>query len=346
MDIAALSSTKSLRLGVLKWMSLCFGVLSTIFALLNFFFNQFYVLGFVEAVFSSYCLYTYLCVKRGSVKPIQAIIVCTLLTMIVIFGTYITHPNNGLFVWVIVMPVIFYLILGKHYGVILSAFLLCSQLIVLSQKIDTSLLSSVNLRLNLLFAYISIWAVSHVFETSRAQFSKRLRKLAMLDPLTAAGNRLSMNHHFEVELTEKSNLYMILIDLDYFKQVNDKYGHDVGDQVLIEIATMFKVAMPKGFVFRVGGEEFAILSQFDSFDIAIKAVEKLREKIELTPISIDDKNINITVSLGVAQYQSKFDLKEFMNAADEQLYKAKHFGRNQVYYDSTEQNTDISQLAC
>ena len=71
-------------------------------------------------------------------------------------------------------------------------------------------------------------------------------------------------------------LYLFLVDLDYFKQINDKYGHDVGDKVLIEVATLLKVTFAKGYVFRVGGEEFALISSFNSEHAELAVAEKVR----------------------------------------------------------------------
>ena len=127
---------------------------------------------------------------------------------------------------------------------------------VLLYKLPSPSFSSFNQALNLLFIYIIIWVISHVFEGNRAEFSKRLKNLALLDPLTGAGNRLSMSHYFEVEIKDKSQLYLFLIDLDHFKQINDEYGHDVGDKVLVELATLFRITFAKGYVFRVGVKNF------------------------------------------------------------------------------------------
>ncbi|MGJ8675550.1 MAG: GGDEF domain-containing protein, partial [Pseudoalteromonas sp.] len=149
--------------------------------------------------------------------------------------------------------------------------------------------------------------------------------------LTGAGNRLSMSHYFEVELQDKSQLFLFLLDLDFFKQVNDKYGHDVGDKVLVEIAALLRVTLAKGYVFRVGGEEFALLSSFKNADDAFAAAEKLRSIVETTNIDIDGKVINLTISIGVTEYKNGQTLLEFVNLADKELYKAKRLGRNKVY---------------
>ena len=124
---------------------------------------------------------------------------------------------------------------------------------------------------------------------------------------------------------------IFLLDLDYFKLINDEYGHGVGDKVLVEVATLLRVALGRGYVFRVGGEEFALFSSFTSEGEALNAAEKIRTQVENTNFNIDGLSINITTSIGVAKFKSTNTLEDFVEQADKQLYKAKRFGRNKVY---------------
>ncbi|WP_369620011.1 GGDEF domain-containing protein [Pseudoalteromonas distincta] len=331
MDITALNSTKTLRRNVLRWMCLCFGILSLGFAVLNLTVNNFQLLGYIEVCFSIYCAHTFISLIRHPMKYGQAVSMCALISLIVILATSLATPRNGVFVWSLSLPILYYLLLGKKYGVILSASLLIIQGTIISSMSGLPLFKTFNLSLNLMCTYLSIWAVSHVFEGSRSHFSKRLKSLALLDPLTGAGNRLSMNHFFEIELQDKSQLYLFLLDLDFFKQVNDKHGHGVGDRVLIEVATLLRVSLGRGYVFRVGGEEFALFCSFESEQQALDAAEGIRAHIEKTCFDIDGLVINITTSIGVVRFKNTNTLEDFVNQADKQLYKAKQFGRNKVY---------------
>jgi diguanylate cyclase (GGDEF)-like protein len=332
MDIAALNSTKTLRKHVLKWMCICFGFLSLVFAVFNLSVNNLHLVGGLEVGFSLLCLYIFKHSQKHYPKRWHAIIMCLAISLIVLCGTYLAPLKNGLFLWTFILPILYYLLLGRRYGLILSSALLGLQLLVLSQKLPYSSFAAINLGLNLLFVYISLWAISHVFEGNRADFSKRLKNLALLDPLTGAGNRLSMNHYFEVELRDKSQLYLFLLDLDYFKQINDQYGHEVGDKVLVELATLLRVTFAKGYVFRVGGEEFSLMSNFDSPQAALAMAEKLRLAIQNKQIVANGETIKLTASVGVVQYQHQ-SLSELIDLADKQLYKAKETGRNEVCTD-------------
>lgn len=336
MDIAALSSTKLLRRNVLRWMCLCFGFVSLFFAAFNIFLNNFPLLGYLEIGLSLFCAYTFNRLNKHSLEVWQSIVMCLFVTFVIVLGNYLAKPLNGLYVWSFALPVLYYLLLGKRYGIILSALLFILQAAILLSKASQIPLTTLNFSLNLALAYISIWAISHVFEGSRALSSKRLKNLALLDPLTGAANRLSMNHYFEVELTDKSQLYLFLLDLDFFKRINDTYGHAVGDKVLIEVATLLRVILAKGYVFRVGGEEFALFHSFSAQNDAIAMAETIREKLNNSAIEIDGLKINVTASIGVVKYQPGDSLEKCVIKADKQLYKAKEYGRNKVYFQSSE----------
>lgn len=340
MDITALNSTKALRKHVLVWMCLFFGSVSLFFSALNVF-SGVYLLGFLELCFSIYCLYTIHHLSKHALRFWQSVVMCVLVCIIVLYANYISEPKYGLFVWSFALPVLCYLLMGKRYGIFFSGTVLFIQSLILLSKSSPDPIVNLNMAINLLLAYVSIWTVSHIFEGSRALSSKRLKNLALLDPLTGAGNRLSMNHYFEVELVDKTNTYLFLLDLDYFKQINDKFGHDVGDKVLTEIATLLRITLAKGYVFRVGGEEFAVIHSFNSKDEALFAAEKLRKTVEKTPFNIEGHAIKLTISIGVADYQANPSLESIFIAADKQLYKAKRLGRNKVYASSKEQLKQI-----
>lgn len=123
----------------------------------------------------------------------------------------------------------------------------------------------------------------------------------------------------------------MLLDLDNFKQVNDKYGHNVGDKTLTNIATFLKESLPTGSVLgRWGGDEFIMVIQASNMmDVSRKAL-KLRRAAEKTPMPIDNGEINITVTIGVTQLTDSSELESAIGAADKLLYEGKKAGRNKV----------------
>ncbi len=161
---------------------------------------------------------------------------------------------------------------------------------------------------------------------------------AMTDPLTELKNRSYFMQELE-RLTElyfedKQNNYfsVVLLDIDYFKKVNDTYGHQAGDAVLVEVAkSLRKNVFESDIVGRYGGEEFVILFPNVNLNDAMRICERLRRKLESKTITHDSKKIKITASFGVTQISGNSDKANLMlERADTALYEAKDAGRNQV----------------
>jgi diguanylate cyclase (GGDEF)-like protein len=124
-----------------------------------------------------------------------------------------------------------------------------------------------------------------------------------------------------------------MLDIDYFKRVNDNYGHAAGDEVLrVFYNACVETARKTDIVARLGGEEFAVLMPETEEAAAVKVAERIRENIEELCISTQEVEICITVSIGAVCWQEgQFDqFKNMLSAADEALYMAKAQGRNQV----------------
>ncbi len=166
---------------------------------------------------------------------------------------------------------------------------------------------------------------------------ERYRRLASTDSLTGAVNRRKFNKLAEHEmgrvLRYQRPLSLLMLDIDYFKRVNDNYGHVAGDEVLqVFYNACVEVARKTDIVARLGGEEFAVLMPETEQTAAVQVAERIRENIEQLHISTQTVEISITVSVGVASWQEG-QFKQFNNmlsAADEALYTAKAQGRNQV----------------
>ncbi len=126
---------------------------------------------------------------------------------------------------------------------------------------------------------------------------------------------------------------LMAIDLDFFKTVNDTYGHDAGDYVLKYVADKLrKQEQNKVQVFRIGGEEFAILLPKFDLDKTVNVANELLTELSNEPIKYNDNIIKITASIGVAVSEEICDVDILMKQADDHLYKAKKTGRNRVVY--------------
>jgi len=166
--------------------------------------------------------------------------------------------------------------------------------------------------------------------TEQEKTKKELERLIINDPLTNIGNRRFFDDrlHEHLVLSQRYNhpFSLVLFDIDYFKKINDKHGHDVGDKVLVEYTQLIESRLREGDMFaRIGGEEFVILLPYTTKDKAYTFAEKLRQFIESS-----QKITPITMSFGVVEYVKGDDEKSIFKRADLALYKAKDSGRNKV----------------
>ena len=171
---------------------------------------------------------------------------------------------------------------------------------------------------------------------SLAKSVKEFHKLSITDTLTNLYNRryffeISQNM-LTVALREEKEISLLMIDIDYFKKVNDTYGHQVGDSILVAFAREIELLMRESDIFaRVGGEEFSVLLNDTSNNGAQVVAEKIRQTIEEKIFVGDNTSINITISIGVSTLSKEcINIEGLYKEADTQLYKAKKSGRNRV----------------
>ena len=171
----------------------------------------------------------------------------------------------------------------------------------------------------------------------RKSQQEHFKVLAFTDALTGAVNRHQFNKVLGEEISranyEKSALSILLLDIDYFKNINDSFGHGVGDEALIMFYKACKDAVRNDdVVARIGGEEFVIILPQTNAQNAYLFAERLREKIQQLDIVIEENVIKFTVSIGVSQWQNNSfsSAEDFIADADKSLYQAKDQGRNRV----------------
>ncbi|MGB5772638.1 MAG: diguanylate cyclase [Crocosphaera sp.] len=172
-------------------------------------------------------------------------------------------------------------------------------------------------------------------QEQQKKLREHLQELANVDELTGAFNRRKFQEmlSYEIERTRRNqnDLSIIIFDIDFFKRVNDTYGHPVGDQVLCKLVTIVKQSIRKiDSLYRIGGEEFVILCPDTNNEQVLNLAERIRQSIENTSF---DEVEQVTISLGVTQFKESDQQKEFINRADKALYKSKENGRNQVQFE-------------
>jgi diguanylate cyclase (GGDEF)-like protein len=172
--------------------------------------------------------------------------------------------------------------------------------------------------------------------TEQKRREERLYQRATRDPLTGLFNRGHFTEMATIEIDRARRfaepLSLAMVDIDYFKKINDTYGHEAGDKAIICLATTCARFIRKiDFIGRIGGEEFAILLPRANKEPAIEIMQRLRIKLAEQRVPALDKNINFTVSMGIATLRpTTKDLAELLRNADAALYKAKREGRNRV----------------
>lgn len=177
---------------------------------------------------------------------------------------------------------------------------------------------------------------------SRANVYAEILKHATLDALTGFNNRRQLEERIKQEVSsakrQKRDLCAIMTDIDFFKSVNDTYGHATGDLVLKTVSRVIKLQLRDyDIAGRYGGEEFSIILPYTKILEAKMVAERLRKAVENTKIDIskvnnetNDKNISVTISLGIAEYENGDDEHTILQKADKALYKAKEGGRNKA----------------
>lgn len=159
---------------------------------------------------------------------------------------------------------------------------------------------------------------------------------ARYDSLTGLYNRGTFLAEFEREVSRSARggpaFSLAIFDLDQFKQINDRYGHPVGDRVLKAFADALPGSIRKhDVVGRIGGEEFALLMPQTGKVTAVRVAERVRRELEAQGVAVDGKRIEVTVSAGIASYGiDGLDWDALLTAADNALYEAKHAGRNRI----------------
>jgi two-component system cell cycle response regulator len=174
-------------------------------------------------------------------------------------------------------------------------------------------------------------------DASQETLLRQLFEASVTDALTGAFNREHLDSQLKSELSyarrHKTEVCLLLFDVDHFKKVNDTYGHQAGDQVLIQIArTVSQMVRNEDVFARYGGEEFAVVVRAIGLAGAASLAERLRAAVESLSVPTDRGTVKVTISLGVASSAGLSDLSPegLIRVADTRLYAAKHGGRNRV----------------
>ncbi len=185
--------------------------------------------------------------------------------------------------------------------------------------------------------FFSVFASQMAASLKHIQRFSTVKKEAIYDTLTSLFNRRYFEEVLSTEAQQSfqkgSNLSIIMVDLDHFKKVNDTFGHDAGDKVLREIASLLKNSVRKpDLVARYGGEEFVLLLPGALLGSTTLIAERIRSLVENTSYDVGKAQVHLTVSLGISHHPTHRarTKEELLKMADLALYEAKRRGRNQI----------------
>lgn len=177
-----------------------------------------------------------------------------------------------------------------------------------------------------------------------------LRDQANTDPLTQLANRRSLFQLASASLAKMrrkgEHFSVVIIDIDHFKRINDTYGHQTGDYVLVELSKVLVNAIREGDILaRMGGEEFVVASPFTNRLAALVLSERLRKSVESASFEFEGNRLAVTISLGIATLNDEEDdIDKLLGRADSRLYLAKEKGRNRICASDKSGNTSSDRL--
>jgi diguanylate cyclase (GGDEF)-like protein len=241
------------------------------------------------------------------------------------------------FGWVLLIPLVSHLLLGRRLGLGISLLFIGVALVIFLYRFDASdAVMDPRSIANMVILTACITIFSHVYEVSRERSESQLLQLAQTDFLTGLSNRSRIKVFFEREKSrasrEQQPLSLLIIDLDHFKKVNDRFGHEAGDRALIFFADLLRQRLrATDMASRLGGEEFGVILVNTATDTAIQVAEDLRQALEDADLEHDGQPVPLSMSVGVAELGVDGNsLQDLLTAADQRLYTAKDNGRNQV----------------
>lgn len=249
--------------------------------------------------------------------------------------------NTGLF-WCYVYPLVIFSIIGPQQGKwLVSAMLLVSAVILYFPEWSWSTHHySTDIKHRFIGSIGFLSFVAFYMERARLMAQQEndiaranLAQLARSDELTGTFNRRGIEAKVREELhrvvRDRSEMSLVLCDVDFFKRINDQYGHDIGDQALQHISRILgDTVRVTDMVGRWGGEEFLIMLPNTSLNEGYQLIERVRQKIASNPLVLDGLELQMTISCGICSTRFFSDFGDLIKAADVSLYEAKAQGRN------------------
>jgi diguanylate cyclase (GGDEF)-like protein len=321
-----------------------------LFMVLNIFVYDKPLTAFIEAIASMVAIYAMSKLKNKETFEFAINLSSANIFILMLVYIFLNKNDNFALIWTIAIPIFEIYLNGHKKGLIISAIFYTIIFIASYMGIGSwqneawdqhSYIQFVTASLVFLcIIYIDELSVYKTYllleekEKAEQENLEKLKFIADRDHLTKLYNRRKINEILFREIKKSKrydyNFCIAILDMDFFKKVNDTYGHNVGDEVLVEFAELItKKLRDTDFVGRWGGEEFIIIFTHTDMDVAYHKCEKIRKDILKSRFS--KEKIALTCSIGLAQPKEEdSEIEELIHRADEALYEAKYSGRNCV----------------
>ncbi len=325
-----------------------------VFSLIDLFYAELYRDSIIEAI-ACIILYTLAYIeKKHKLKPWGIIAGIIVIAIVIGNGAFSNEAVVGAIIWLPLVPFISFFLLGEKLGLKVSIFISTIYILIMVYIVNQFPGTGYNIYavLSVIGALCCSIILSFAYERNRISMIHLLAEQANTDPLTSLLNRrgliASFASYVALAKRNKQNLCLVLMDLDRFKAVNDKYGHDAGDVVLQRSASIAKDLIRSiDSIARIGGEEFIIILPNTSPAEALVITERIRLAIEKLVIkSAEDESIKITVSMGItSSSKNTMSFEGLLKIADKALYAAKNQGRNCIVLKEQDLTVKLKESA-
>lgn len=336
------------------------GMAGCLFAHISYFI-MFYMLGVKEMVYfniGSILFYIAMLIFVPVLKHERSLLLYFTELEIIAHASYATHivgwaPDFGMFLLLIISAA--FLVHGQRfYMPFIITFLAVGSYNYLKFTItettgfkyffeDNSILKTMHIINIFICSFVLVFtSASYLLQRESMEYKLReqnetFKRLASIDPLTQLFNRRAMNENIKAirrESKSPDTSYVIGIgDIDNFKKINDTYGHDTGDKVLVYVAELFRELIPeKGYAARWGGEEFLFIIPDSAIGDGVEFTEKIHKALRAHVFDIDDCQFGVTMTFGVNTGLPAEKIDSVINRADERLYKGKNNGKNHTEF--------------
>ncbi|SMQ79989.1 diguanylate cyclase (GGDEF) domain-containing protein [Pseudidiomarina planktonica] len=288
-------------------------------------------LGFVMVA----CVYSY--VRYGGNFRVAGWAVIATLIFVLLAFIHLAEGRNYSLLWVTILPPFAFFLLGPRAGIWVTGLVFTYSAWFLYQLLDQQV--SANLGLGAFLNFVEVGTAQiflfRYYERSRIKAYDQLRQTSITDPLTGVYNRLHLDNTLKNLLTRanvsEQPLSVLLLDVDYFKRINDSHGHLVGDDVLVALTKVLQNGTRDlDLVGRWGGEEFLLICPDADAKVAYQVAKRLLEQVRSQPLA---HGISITVSIGIATSTTNSTAESMLQVADQYMYEAKAAGRNRIGAD-------------